>query len=144
MIQRRLDWRSRILAWSQAQVGKPLVWGQTDCAALARTAIVQMFGEAAEEILPRWKTAREALTILQERGSIGTILEELGADKLSVPFLRAGDLVVSSEPEEAVGGQSVMVCIDRTQCLAGTSHGVVMTAPGTNAVVYSLWELRNG
>jgi hypothetical protein len=104
-----------------------------------------MFGEEITIHLPRWNNVRGAAVILQVRGSIGSILEELGAERTSVPFMRVGDLVVSPEPEEKVGHESVMVCVDGQQCLVGTTeYGVAIMNPVPEAVVYSLWEVSLG
>lgn len=141
---RRQDWRTRLQRWAAAQQGKAFEWGVTDCAALARAALLEMFGDGIERYLPQWSSVREAVTILQARGSIGAILEELGATRTTVPFMRAGDLVLSAEPDEEIGRVSVMVCIDAQQCLASTREGVCMLNPLPQSVVFSLWEVALG
>lgn len=124
------------------QQGKPFIWGTTDCVSLARAALIEMFGPEITPRLPRWKNERDAALILKKRGSVGRFLEELGAERTSVPFIRAGDLAVSPEPEEVVGRESVMVCLDGLQCLASTKEGVVLTTPDTGSIVYSLWGVE--
>ena len=117
------------------------MWGTTDCVALARAALIEMFGPKITLRLPRWKDERDAARTLKKQGSVGKFLEMLGAERTSVPFMRAGDLIVSPEPEEAIGRESVMVCLDGLQCLASTRDGVVFSAPPPQSVVYSLWEV---
>jgi hypothetical protein len=138
---RQRDWSSRLQKWAAAQQGKPFVWGSTDCAALARAALIEMFGEEISVHLPYWDNVRGAALILQARGSVGSILEELGAERTSVPFMRVGDLIVSAEPEEDVGHESVMVCIEGQKCLASTREGVTWSGAAPDSVVYSLWEV---
>jgi hypothetical protein len=138
---RQQDWPSRLQAWAAAQQGKPFEWGTTDCAALARSALIAMFGEELATHLPRWDSVRGAALILQVRGSVGSVLEELGAERTTVPFMRVGDVVVSPELEEDVGHESVMVCIDGQRCVASTREGVAVSLPDPKGVVYSLWEV---
>jgi hypothetical protein len=138
---RQQDWSSRLQKWAAAQQSRPFIWGETDCCALARAALIEMFGSFLAVHLPRWDNLRGARVILQVRGSVGEILEQLGAERTSLPFMRVGDIVVCSEPLEDAGGVAAMVCINGQQCLAGTREGVVMMIPPADSVVYSLWEV---
>lgn len=139
---RQQDWSSKLQAWATAQLGKSFVWGETDCCALARAALIEMFGPFIAVHLPQWNSIRGAGLILQIRGSVGAVLEELGAERTSVPFMRAGDIVISAEPREEIGSRAVMVCINGQQCLAGTREGVSMMIPPPDSIVYSLWEVK--
>lgn len=73
---------------------------------------------------------------------MGAILEALGAERTSVPFMRVGDIVVGSEAEEDVGHESAMVCVSGQSCLASTREGVVFGQPDPGSAVYSLWEVK--
>ncbi len=142
MIRRRVDWRSRLLCWSALQVGRPFVWGQTDCATLGRSALTEIFGVDVMPWLPTWHSAREAVQVVQTYGPVESILEKLGACGVSSAFMRAGDLVVMREPEEEIGRVAIMVCIDGRECIVSRHTGVVLERLPLlveGAQAYSLW-----
>jgi hypothetical protein len=140
---RRQDWRTRLGAWATTQVGKQFVWGQTDCASLAREALCQMFGRDLIPVAVDYSTAYGATRALAQFGDIGSYLEELGAERTTPAFLRAGDIVLMDEPTEAVGGVALMICLDSRRCLMTGPNGVSETllANDAAAAVYSLWEV---
>lgn len=104
-----------------------------------------MFDQDPVPEIPQWRSPGGALRALKRIGSVGELLRSLGAEPLQVSFMRAGDVVVMEEPEESVGGEAVMVCIDNTSCIASTPNGVILVAaPDPKARAYSLWELAVG
>lgn len=128
--------------------GSSFEWGKTDCASLTRAALAQMFGVEVFPSLPQWSTAREALTVLHEHGTVGSILEKAGAICTTRAYLRAGDIIVTQEPEEEVGRTALLVCIDEAWCLAGGRKGVQLVPPPAyldfdERCVYSLWEIAD-
>lgn len=142
-MRRLTDWRSRLHRWSRSQRGLPFVWGETDCGALACGALIAMFGSALAVHLPQWNNVRGAALILQVRGSMGAILEELGAKRTTVNFMRSGDILIAGDPAEQLGRECAMVCIDGRHCLLSTRDGVQVAhvTAESEAVVYSLWEV---
>lgn len=143
MITRRLDWRSALQAWAREQVGKPFVWGQTDCGSLARDALQIMFGRDVVPGLPRYQSWGEAVAAKDQIVLFSLLFEGLGAQASAPAFMRAGDVVVAIEPGEDVGRESLMICLDGRKCLASTRLGVVIleVPPDAQDVVYTLWEV---
>lgn len=116
----------------------PFEWGRTDCGSLVRAALVLMFGAALDERLPRWDSRSSALRALASVGSVADLLCRLGAEPRTLPFLRAGDVLVREEDSE-VGRVALMVCVDGRRCLASTPNGVVWADAPDDARVLSLW-----
>lgn len=142
MAQHRvLDWRTRLVSWAAAQIDRPFEWGSTDCASLARAALVQMFGEDVVPAVPTYATAREALRAWAAYGPVGFALEQIGASTTLLPFMRAGDIIVVHEEAEDVGQEAVLVCIDYGWCITSSVDGVIVATPEEPCTVYSLWEV---
>lgn len=144
MLSRQRDWRAQLHRWARQQLGAPFVWGETDCASLARQALTVMFGEDLLPELPRWSTAREAVAVLAQHGAGVGLLVALGAQEVSLSFIRAGDIVVTEEVEETVGHAAYMVCLDRLQCITSTTDGVGVLNAEPPCRVFSLWEVQRG
>src|SRR3970040_964587 len=98
-MHRRLDWRSRLHAWGTAQVGKPFVWGETDCGSLSRKALEMMFGVDIMPVLPVYNSWSEAVVAKHQVARFGSFLTKLGALEGEPAFMRAGDIVVAPEPD---------------------------------------------
>lgn len=138
---RRKDWRTRLHQWARAMRGQPREWGRTDCGALARGALMTMFGRDVLAHVPSWTTSREAARVHRQVGSIAKVLDALATEKhTDLNFLHAGDLIVSTEMGESLGQESVAVCVDSRQCLISTPDGVEwdLPSPGT---VYRVWQV---
>lgn len=144
-MRRCRDWRARLHAWSQTVKGQPFAWGKTDCATLVRQALFEMFGAEVVPQLPRWDSATAALRVLREYGPPGKILLDAGAELTTLPFMRAGDIVVADSPEEDSGGVGLFVVLDGTAVLGSWRTGVwVATVPDLQGSVYSLWVTHGG
>lgn len=143
MRARVLDWRTRLVDWGLALRGRPFVWGQTDCATLARQALVLCFGRDLTVHVPLWHSAREAAEILKQHPIVDE-LKALGAEERPLAFARAGDLVLMEETDD-IGGVSIGVVIDASAVVASsTVDGVQLVDLQTmpeNTLAYSLWEV---
>lgn len=87
-------------AWAAEQVGQPYVWGETDCASLARTACRLAYGA---EVWPgiAYTTAVQAVRYRQAQGDVAAHLERAGAGMISPGFAHCGDILV--RPDGACG-----------------------------------------
>lgn len=143
ILYRQRQWRTMLRRFADTEHGKAFVWGETDCASLARRALVSMFGAALEDRFPTpWNSALTAQTALESAVSVDAWLRSIGAVVHPINFMRAGDIVVQPELEEIVGQIAVMVCIDGTECLTtGKQSGVSFTRVPRDATIYSLWEV---
>lgn len=131
------------MAWAATQRGRPRIWGETDCGALARAALTEMFGEDVFPALPHWTSPRAALAVLEMIGSVEQLLQAAGAVPTTLPFLRAGDIVIIPDEEERVGRAGVFVCVDGQEGLGGGPDGVLWgRVQEPDARVYSLWEVE--
>lgn len=124
-MKRPLDWRTRLVRWALAQPGRPFVWGETDCATLARQAVVLCYGEDPWPDTPQWHTAREAKRAHAASGGMVAALECLGARHVPLNFARTGDIVAFPEPKEKIGGMALGVWVD-DRCLLSSDEGVFM------------------
>src|SRR3954463_271066 len=123
VVFRRKEWRSMLRTFAEGSVGQPFVWGSTDGAALVRAALLVMFTDAIEPVLPpTWTTLNEAAQVFDDLESLDAMFRGLGAHVGIGPnFARAGDIIVQAEPEEHIAGVALMTVIDGTECLT-TSH----------------------
>ena len=136
------DWRTRLIAWSNAQIGRPFIWGETDCAALVRASLQECFGQDVVPGVPTWQSKREAIRVLKAHEPV-KILEALGAVKTTVGFARAGDIVRANETD-VVGGIALGVWVDGGCLVTSVERGVVFIRAASmprDGVVYSLWEI---
>ncbi len=138
MLPRQRQWRSQLLTQLLPLVGQPFAWGVTDCASITRRALAAMFGHDVTQ-LPAWNSPRELLEVRERHGAPADILRGLGAQERALTFLRVGDVVVSTEPEEE-DREALYVCLHGSRCITGTRHGVTLTRP-ERGTVYSLWEV---
>lgn len=98
-MMRRRNWDIRLCTWAAAQLGRPYVWGETDCLALALGALQAQY--PALPPLPIFPTQAAALrAIAADPGVIGATLYAAGARAVAQVFLQAGDLVELPDPRE--------------------------------------------
>ncbi len=144
IVFRHPRWRTRLLAWAQAVRGQPYVWGQTDCAALARAALYEMFCRDVAPQVPTWTSKRTALRILNIVGGIDALLRSLGAEVVTLPFVRAGDIIVTA-PDDRTDPLGMLIYTD-PWCVSATPETgvawVARTALAADSRVYSLWALH--
>lgn len=141
---RHSQWRTRLLAWAQTVRGQPYVWGKTDCAALARAALQEMFCRDVAPQIPHWTSKRTALRVLRDMGGIDAVLLGLGAEVVTLPFARAGDIIVTA-PDDRADPLGILVYTDPWCVSATLATGVAWVARAALAAesrVYSLWALN--
>lgn len=141
--QRHPQWRTRLLAWADGVRGQPYAWGRTDCASLARAALDEMFCRSVTAHIPRWTSKRTALRALADVGGIDTALRGLGAELVTLPFARAGDIIVTTDPDDPEHG--VLVYVDPWCVGSSGETGVQWVARAQldpDSRVYTLWEVK--
>lgn len=141
---RHAQWRTRLLAWANGVRHQPYVWGKTDCASLARAALDEMFCRSVTAHIPGWTSKRTALRALAAFGGIDAVLRGLGAELVTLPFARAGDVIVTPT-DDAAEPIGVLMYVD-PWCVSSTPEtGVQWVARGDLAPesrVYTLWEVK--
>jgi len=143
-LQRQRSWRSALLTWAMALPGKPFVWGQTDCASLAREAITLLFGPTAMTFLPQWTSEDGARAVLASYPPDVVLGTRFGAPYVTPRFARAGDIIVARDAEEPVGGHYLTVVIDGRIGLTSGPRGVMLidiSQLPEDSRAYSLWEI---
>lgn len=136
------DWSAALVRWARSCVGRPYVWGETDCGTLGREALRVLFGSDVLPGVSGWSTTRDAVHTAANLGTPSAVLTALGAEVQSAMFARAGDLVIVPEPA-VPGGEAVCVVIDGKLALHSTHDcGVVLDPIPTDGMAYSLWTVR--
>ena len=138
------DWRPRLVTWAESVRNRPFIWGATDCATLARKALSICFGRDIIPDVPHWRNLYQAKACLEKYGNLPAALEKMGAEVVTLPFARGGDLISMPEPEEPVSGTALGIWIDRFAVMS-SAGGVVWVEPGElvlhKPTLHSLWEI---
>lgn len=144
MTYRVADWDAKLLTWAESVQGMPFIWGRTDCGTLARAALTLLFGRDIAPDVPFHRNEKQAIEVVRKYGGVIPVLEQLGAQKMTLPFARGGDIIAIDEPEELVTGTALAVWFDR-QAVMSSRDGVIWTTAEPlltrNPRVYSLWEI---
>lgn len=95
MTQRLNNWDLLAVEWAMSQIGRPFLWGETDCASLVRGMLLAMYGEEPFGDTPPYRDHLEALEIIRSRGSVLEHLVRIGATPHALPFAQTGDVCVA-------------------------------------------------
>lgn len=104
-MRRVRNWDCLAVEWAIQQVGKPFVWGETDCASLLTGMLGVMYRKLPP--LPRYASLRDAMDIWEQTGGVKPVLLEWGSQPLpTVAYANTGDVLIASprddEPFDAV------------------------------------------
>lgn len=99
------NWDVKATNWATAQLGKPFVWGETDCCSLLRQMWEEMYGEPLMPLL--YQSLAAALVFSESVGGVRQVLHNLGCTPLDViPRANTGDVLIAAprddEPFDAV------------------------------------------
>lgn len=108
----------KLKEWADEQVGRELVWGETDCASLAKRALQIAWDPDPTRDAPNWTTRLGALRHHTRQDGISGALEAMEeVEEVPVAFVRQGDILVRDDADpdgiESCGvviGQAVLVC----------------------------------
>ena len=99
---RRRNWDVRLFAWADRMVGRPFVWGKTDCGYIIRTAHEVMHGEDVFG-WPKYASKRGAVSARKKVGDIPNALRK-ACTEVGRRFARSGDIVlIKHEGEYGMG-----------------------------------------
>ena len=90
---RRPDWEFRLVAYANAQLGRPFRWGETDCFSLARGALDVMLDSDPFADVPGYTSRQEAGVVAGVTPDVADELDWRGAYARPVGFARSGDVV---------------------------------------------------
>lgn len=110
-LHRQPGWERRLVSLAEELDGAPYVWGQTDCASIARRAIecITRQRDIVERLgLTAWyDSATGALRVFAQLGGIRPALVQLGLRERPIVSAGQGDIVVlpgePGHPPEAAG-----------------------------------------
>jgi hypothetical protein len=119
------NWDVELAIWAAQQIGKPFVWGETDCGALVRVAHRVMYNEDLWPQLPPYRSRFGALRVLA-RGSVRERLLASGATEYRLPFAQSGDVVIYEGDTSATGCCLVVVA---DKALVTEEGAVISTVP---------------
>jgi hypothetical protein len=136
-IQTRLrDGETRLMAFTESAVGKPFVWNETNCAALALAAIDAVCGT---ELFDWQKTVqldeKRALVLSKERAT-RSVLEHIGMRKVDPPYACRGDILLTIED----GMECAHVSLGLYSLSSSAEKGVHLVS--TESVVLNASELE--
>lgn len=114
------NWDTLLFEWAESQMGKPYVWGDTDCASLVRAACRVIFGVDALSHIKPWTTRAAALKRHSATGGVYGALMSADWTEVPLPFAQQGDVLTWSQP--ALGGAGVVVA--RQLLTSDPDHGV--------------------
>lgn len=97
-MRRVRNWDVSIVQFAKEVVGKPFVWGETDCASLLYRVYEIMHGQKPDVVL-RYTTAKGALSAHQRTGGTEKVVRDLGALDIERPA-KYGDIIFYKGPEE--------------------------------------------
>jgi hypothetical protein len=129
--------RDVLIAWADAQRGKPFKWGETDCATIARWACQRMHGTDPFS-LPTWRSKAKALRVFRECGGIAKVLGQV-ASPVGRGFARTGDIALLKD--KAVLGNSLMVVIDTKVLVSRPETGVTLEDRSILPISTSFWRV---
>jgi hypothetical protein len=93
-VRRVLNWDVNATLWAIDQVGKPFVWGETDCVSLLRRMLAVMYGEPVGPPLA-YHSLNSAIDVSRELGGVRKVLTDLGAVPLDlIAYANTGDVLV--------------------------------------------------
>ena len=92
---RVLNWDCLAVEWAIQQVGKPFVWGETDCCSLLNRMWEVMYGEPMFDLT--YTSLPEALRFSAHIGGVRHALTEMGCTTLPLSYASTGDAIVADD-----------------------------------------------
>lgn len=94
--QRLPNWNYKLWEFGQEIIGQPFAWGVTDCAAIARKALITMYGEdlIGPHTNTSYTTKTGATRAFNKLGSFAGIAIDAGAAEIPIKLARDGDFMV--------------------------------------------------
>ena len=115
MSSRKQDWPVLLSTFLVERKDLPFTWGINDCCTFAAAAVEAMTDADHSIKWRRYKTLREAATLLAEAGGVGGVADAALGARIPVSFAQRGDVVMLSLD----GRESLAIC-----------DGVIAFAPG--------------
>lgn len=124
-MHRVVAWDAALIEWARSVIGEPFEWGRTDCASLARGAVLAMYEGAEPKVSvgPGWSTEKGALRAHARTGGVSSVLRRLGAEEVEPTCAQRGDFVLDGSREPP----SVAVVVTNGVVGADPERGVFLS-----------------
>ena len=123
----------RLIAFAREQLGKPFVWGETNCLAIALRALdVQCGTDIAARYSKYMASERRAMSWVARHGLAGVVsrLIEEGAVEVAPAWIQTGDIALVEMP----GNIGAAVYLGRNYLSSSSALGVIQVRPADLAV----------
>lgn len=133
MMNKHSDWEQRLLDWARGLEGTKVLWGATDCHALAVEALQLMYPVSPLGPTPRWSSLGCAVR-LSKIWRAPDILLGSGARAQPFGFSQVGDIITEPLNFAKTRFQSVLVSLGREGCLTADPEDLVVKIAPNGAV----------
>jgi hypothetical protein len=122
------NWNVRLVELANEVLGKPFVWGETDCASVARRAVAVMYEDdpVAQHIKVTYTTKVGAARAFKKIGSMIDILLAAGAKEVRPDLTQDGDIMVFPKNENA-GYENLATRIGSMWIVSSPEEGRVLS-----------------
>lgn len=86
-----LNKRNELVKWAATKVGRPFIWGKTDCTTITLEGIEQYYGLKLP-VENTWVSLKEALRAYKKYGKPPEVLQEAGLQIIQKNFEQTGDV----------------------------------------------------
>lgn len=117
--------QQHVINYAESIVGKPFVWGETDCANIIRNVLKIMYAYDVCKGIKKYKTEYAAKRRVVETGGTVSVLKRLGAYEIQRNFCQTGDFIVSPNSD---GFDSSFAVINDHVLSANPEKGVILHA----------------
>lgn len=125
-LRRGLNWSDDLVRWARDEIGKPYVWGETDCGSLLRRGLAIVYGQEIGEV-PAYDSLSSAYRVSEAIGGLRAVLHRLGAEPIGLKFATTGDVILSDDwPAEDHPLDSGCLCLGPTILTGDPVVGVVV------------------
>lgn len=84
----------KLIEWVNTQLGKPYIWGETDCGTLVRTGLNIVYGDDKFNNITFWDSEETCRKIWDDLGGVDKAFLNFGARKIKGTFAQTGDVAV--------------------------------------------------
>jgi len=103
------DWDLRLVEYASDMIGKPFVWGQTDCTTIVFKGLEVMYDYDFTKGLKWHTTLRTAVNLYKKTGGIEKVLLKKGACGIGLGFATTGDVLISPKKPLEVANSCFIV-----------------------------------
>ena len=123
-MNRVANWQVNAAEEISPLVGTPFIWGETDCASLARKMLVRMYGEDPfTGKVGNYSTKMGAVKAFKKAGSFDELIGSIGGKRIKKNSVRDGDVAVVQDDSE--GFQSLLIYVGSRWIVASSENNRV-------------------